>query len=554
MTLALILETILRTILVAGLAGLGLALFRRRSSTVKLAVWRLVLYASLLMPLATLLPKRALVLPEPAPVARAIERATTQFVAPPNPRVTTSAIDWQAIALRVYALIAGLLLLRATLGLLRLRQLGANATRLPALGPDVFESQHVNVPVAFGILHPRILLPADWHAWPNETLDAVLAHERAHIAGRDFLTLSLSKINRAVYWVNPVAWWMDRQLAQLAEHASDDAALNRVSEPPIYAAMLLSFAERRSNLEASAGVAMASAGGVSSRIDRILDEAHKLSQPLSRLARAALAATAFVAVIVIGACKMSTVSAQTQPPKPKPQTQTDVWWTNDHNQQEWELVTQHGASMGHNSGAAARAKSVGSRSPGDYLWFTRDGKEYLIDDPKTLAEIQDWFKPMEELGRKQGELGEKQGALGEEMGKLGTEMGKLGEEMSRVKIDMPDLKKVQAELAQLNQLQALKLDKQASLEGLAELQARLGELQSRIGEAQARAGDKQSKIGDLQARIGEKQALLGERQGELGALQGELGEKQAKIAEEAERKLRHLFDQAIEDGRAKPVR
>ena len=66
MTLTWILETTLRTVAVTALAGVGLALFQVRSSTVKLAVWRLVLFASLLMPLVNLLPKRVVQIPRPA--------------------------------------------------------------------------------------------------------------------------------------------------------------------------------------------------------------------------------------------------------------------------------------------------------------------------------------------------------------------------------------------------------------------------------------------------------------------------------------------------------
>ena len=93
MTLALILETTLRTVLVAGIAGLGLAIFRVRSSTVKLAVWRLVLYASLLMPFASLMPQRAVVPPPPAPVVRVFRTATTRLaVLPVSTRPTSTPI------------------------------------------------------------------------------------------------------------------------------------------------------------------------------------------------------------------------------------------------------------------------------------------------------------------------------------------------------------------------------------------------------------------------------------------------------------------------------
>lgn len=566
MTLNLILETTLRTIAVAALAGLGLAAFRVRSSTVKLAVWRLVLYASLLMPLAAFLPKRAIVTRTPEPVARVIHRAQTRFVMPMAPVPASTPIDWSSIALRGYALVASLLLLRAALGLLRIRQLGFDAAPMPDLGPEVYETSRLTVPVTYGFRNPRILLPADWHTWTDETLDAVLAHERSHIAERDFLTQCLSKINRAIYWANPLAWWLDRTLATLAEHSSDDAALNRVAERPAYAAMLLGFAGRQSS-PAIAGVSMArNAGGVSQRIDRVLDDARALSHPLSLKSRAALALAVFATVIVIGAFKMSTVAAaQAPPPPPAPApvppqpgrhsvsvNRVDHWWMNDHDRNEWVLVTPHGTSMNGGSGTAARARSMAANVHGDYLWFTKDGKEYLVDDPKTIAEIESWFAPMEELGRKQEELGRQQEELGRKQEILGEQMSKLGDQMSQVKTEIPDMKKFNEQLAELRKLQSS--GKDISVEELSNLQSRLGDLQALLGAAQSLAGDKQSHLGELQGQLGEQQGKLGEEQGKLGEQQGRLGEQQGRIAEEAERKLQRLFDETVRDGRAKPVR
>ena len=36
---------------------------------------------------------------------------------------------------------------------------------------------------------------------------AVLAHEGAHVANRDFYVLLLASLNRAVFWFSPFAWW-----------------------------------------------------------------------------------------------------------------------------------------------------------------------------------------------------------------------------------------------------------------------------------------------------------------------------------------------------------
>ena len=559
MTLTWILETTLRTVAVTALAGVGLALFQVRSSTVKLAVWRLVLFASLLMPLVNLLPKRVVQIPRPANpvVARMVRQLSTVPTLPIGSRTLPIPVDWRGIALRSYALVAGLLALRTVLGLLKLRHLGFTARPMPELGPEVFETAHITVPVTYGVFAPRILLPEDWRHWTPETLGAVLAHERSHITERDFLTQFLSKLNRAIYWANPLAWWLDQQLAQFAEQTSDDAAINRVGERPAYAALLLDFAQRGSTFATSAGVSMARPGAVSGRIDRILDEAYRLSTPLSSLARVALAAVAIMAVAAFGALRISTVSAQTRAPEQRQQHNAEYLWNTETNTQEWALVTSHGTTaMNIRSDTKRFLKALTSRLSGDYLWFRRDGKEFVIDDPSAIAEIQAWFKPMEELGSQQGELGQQQEQPGKQMELLGNEMAKLSDQMAGVKVNVPDAKILRGRITDLRKLtaEADALHKEISVEELASLQNRLGEMQELLGEAQSFAGEKQSRIGELHSKLGERQSLLGEKQGKLGELQGQFGERQGKIVEQAEQRLRSLIDQAVRDGRAKPVR
>ena len=60
---------------------------------------------------------------------------------------------------------------------------------------------------------------------------------------------------------------------------------------------------------------------------------------------------------------------------------------------------------------------------GDFLWFTRNGKSYVVDDPAIVGQIEAMYKPMEALGKQQEELGRKQEALGETAGGDGTSAG-----------------------------------------------------------------------------------------------------------------------------------
>jgi len=171
--------------------------------------------------------------------------------------------------------------------------------------------------------------------------------------------------------------------------------------------------------------------------------------------------------------------------------------------------------------------------PGDFIWFQRDEKSYIIRDQATIDRARAFWAPQEELGKKQEELGKQQ----EELGK---QQEALGAKMEQVKVNVPDM------TAALDRLKAKlqKLGPTATMEQVGELQSEIGELQSKIGEIQSQAGEQQGKIGELQGELGEKQGKLGELQGELGRQQGELAEK-------ATRQMKELLDEAIKNGTAK---
>jgi beta-lactamase regulating signal transducer with metallopeptidase domain len=113
--------------------------------------------------------------------------------------------------------------------------------------PGAGISPAITVPVTFA---GRILLPTDAIAWSLAKREAVLAHERAHIARGDFHVHLLAKLNRAVFWFNPFAWWLDSQLAELAKAASDDIAVEQVGLALSYAEILLDVANRAGRVPA----------------------------------------------------------------------------------------------------------------------------------------------------------------------------------------------------------------------------------------------------------------------------------------------------------------
>jgi beta-lactamase regulating signal transducer with metallopeptidase domain len=95
-------------------------------------------------------------------------------------------------------------------------------------------------PAVRGIFRPRVLLPAgisDLLA-PSE-LDAVLRHERAHIARLDTLTAALHRAVACLFWFHPLVWWIERRLVEERERACDAQVIASGVPREAYAAALL---------------------------------------------------------------------------------------------------------------------------------------------------------------------------------------------------------------------------------------------------------------------------------------------------------------------------
>jgi hypothetical protein len=215
---------------------------------------------------------------------------------------------------------------------------------------------------------------------------------------------------------------------------------------------------------------------------------------------------------------------------------------------------------------------------GPFLWFTHEGKSYIVTDPAIVAKIRAMYKPMEALGRQQQLLGQQQGALGKQqqdleraqeeagvvrMPDLSKEMAELNDAVARAsedrnKWDTKELAEAEAKL-KAAQDQMLTPEKVAELQAqLAAAQAewnseRMAEMQAKLGELQARLGQLQGEAGARQGEFGEKIGALGAQQGRLGAEEGRLGAEEGKFARQTDQQVRGIIDECLRDGKATQV-
>jgi len=96
--------------------------------------------------------------------------------------------------------------------------------------------------VTWGLMNPKVVVPADVDEWSRERLDVVLAHEVAHIARGDWFVQSAAELCKAIYWFNPLFWTACARLRYESERACDDAVMNMGVKSDVYATELLELA------------------------------------------------------------------------------------------------------------------------------------------------------------------------------------------------------------------------------------------------------------------------------------------------------------------------
>jgi uncharacterized protein (TIGR03435 family) len=185
------------------------------------------------------------------------------------------------------------------------------------------ESSDVLTPVTVGVLRPSVILPAGWLSWNKSMKRAVLAHEFAHIRRGDRWISFLTRLAKCVYWFHPLAWWVSRQIADLAELSCDAVVLEKNGDPGGYSRILLGFAETVNAAgyrAALPGLAIASRSGMGHRIDQVFELASGNPRRLSRpgIVLALMGLPVIFIAATVGLTAQSPPRAQLQQPAAAP--------------------------------------------------------------------------------------------------------------------------------------------------------------------------------------------------------------------------------------------
>jgi beta-lactamase regulating signal transducer with metallopeptidase domain len=278
---------------IAGGALLLAAMLRSRAAADRGAVLKVAVALLLALPAIALFapafeietaaaPRAATVEPLSYAPPAAVEAAPALAVAP----APAAGSDWDDPSLLFFLLYVGGVLMvggRLLAGLWTLRRWTRGAAEVEApewqaalaraggdvLGIRLLACDEASSPLSWGLRRPVVLLDPDTLRSPEEA-DAILAHEVAHVARRDWPSLILSRLAVALFWFNPLVWRLDREVAQQAEEAADSDAAATV-EPARYAQTLLDWARMSGANALPANAIAAGEPGLSRRVKAILD-------------------------------------------------------------------------------------------------------------------------------------------------------------------------------------------------------------------------------------------------------------------------------------------
>ena len=226
--------------LLIGVAAFIPTLLKLALPHTRLAFWHILLVTALVLPVFAPWRQESITAGAPIQVRRSVPLPATR-------PVTERAIPWNQLAAAVLA--AGVALRFAWLGvgLMRLRQYRRRAVPLdpPAtwgVEADLRLSPDVVSPVTFGILHPVVLLPANFRELDAATREAILCHEILHVRRKDWLVTIAEEVVRSIFWFHPAIWWLLGEIGLAREQAVDREVIEVTRSREEYVDALLAIA------------------------------------------------------------------------------------------------------------------------------------------------------------------------------------------------------------------------------------------------------------------------------------------------------------------------
>lgn len=142
---------------------------------------------------------------------------------------------------------------------------------------QLLESALIRVPMVIGYLKPIVLLPIGTiNALSAAEVEAILAHELAHIKRNDYLINLIQSIIDVLFFYHPAVWWMSNTVRTERENCCDDLALSVTGNSLIIAKALANLESLR---QRSYHLSLAFTGNKNQLFNRI---SRLLGQPMKK--------------------------------------------------------------------------------------------------------------------------------------------------------------------------------------------------------------------------------------------------------------------------------
>ncbi len=474
-------------------------------------------------------------------------------------------------------------------------------------------------PLSAGWWKPVVLLPAALAMrMPTHLLEALLAHELAHIRRHDYLVNLLQGTVEVLLFYHPVTWWLSRQVRIEREQVADDIAASAL-ETPRHLALALSQLDRYAT-PFPAFAQAAHGGQLMSRIQQLVRPDRRtigtiggiVALPLLGLAAAGLV-FAQVHSAPIAPVASAAPTAPTAPPAPAappappaptvplvplvhpapapaapvaptaptpPVAPTSPTAPAAHalshirprgDGRAYALVRKdrEGFSMSGDDADVEAIRAARRSIDGDFIWFRRDGKPYVVRDEALQQRAEAAWAPTQALEARMQ-------ALDARMRPHQEKLEALGKRMEAIHVDSafesPETRAAAAKMEALGErMQALAVRQEALAQSRAGAgkadHARLQEQTQALSAQQERMAaemEQHFRVMEaagrrMQAQSAPMEALARQMEAASKPMQSvgkemeALGRQMEQKAAVADGRIQELIDEAVNRGLAQPA-
>jgi beta-lactamase regulating signal transducer with metallopeptidase domain len=196
-------------------------------------------------------------------------------------------------------------------------------------------TDRVDSPSVIGWLRPVILAPVGvLSGLAPEQVEALLAHELAHVRRHDYLVNVLQGIAESLLFYHPAVWWISNQIRAEREHCCDDLAVAASGDVLVYARAL---AELESMRPAHFKAALSANDGL------LLRRIRRLVDPVAAHRPAGWGvAWSLGALVLLGIAGVAVTGAQAQS---QPVVNVDTVWMDTVKQGDMKLQVRGSGRM-----------------------------------------------------------------------------------------------------------------------------------------------------------------------------------------------------------------